>query len=218
MGRTGSGKSTISQGIARLIEPEINSEIINPKGSIELDGINIQSIGLHPLRQSIAIVPQDPSTFTLYIYNIVLFQGSLLDNLDPFGLYSKESINKLIQDLNIEQIIHKKYDLKENHMGYRQQHLGQRTENDILMLCDRENNINNNNNNNNQVLDFHICGNGDNLSAGEKQIICLGRALLKKPSLLILDEATSSLDEATEEYIHGLLNHLLVDVFIYIYI
>ena len=50
-----------------------------------------------------------------------------------------------------------------------------------------------------QGLDTEMRNVGDNMSQGELQIICLTRALLRKASILILDEATSSLDPDTEQ-------------------
>lgn len=46
--------------------------------------------------------------------------------------------------------------------------------------------------------DTVITGSGDNLSAGQKQLLCIARAMLCLPQILILDEATSSIDTRTE--------------------
>ncbi len=47
-------------------------------------------------------------------------------------------------------------------------------------------------------LDTHLSERGRNLSSGERQLLCLARALVTDPQLLILDEATSRLDSDTE--------------------
>jgi ATP-binding cassette subfamily B protein len=49
---------------------------------------------------------------------------------------------------------------------------------------------------------------GVNLSGGQKQIIALARVLYKKPQLLILDEATSSMDRNTERFSMQLLEKI----------
>jgi ABC-type bacteriocin/lantibiotic exporter with double-glycine peptidase domain len=47
-------------------------------------------------------------------------------------------------------------------------------------------------------LDHPLEEDGSGLSAGQKQRLCLARALLNRPQVLILDEASANLDEATE--------------------
>ncbi len=52
---------------------------------------------------------------------------------------------------------------------------------------------------------------GDNISTGEKQLITIARAFLADPSILILDEATSSVDTRTEVLIQDAMNALRSD-------
>lgn len=42
---------------------------------------------------------------------------------------------------------------------------------------------------------------GENLSAGEKQLICIGRAILAQSKIILIDEATSNIDPKTEQII-----------------
>merc|ERR1711871_729195 len=59
---------------------------------------------------------------------------------------------------------------------------------------------------NQDILEYEIKNGGANLSQGQKQLICLGRALLRSSSILLVDEATASLDADAEKMFYEVLS------------
>ncbi|KAF5815994.1 putative ABC-type xenobiotic transporter [Helianthus annuus] len=143
VGRTGSGKTTLISALFRLVEPT--------DGRIVIDDLDITSIGLHDLRSSFGIIPQEPTLFT----------GSIRYNLDPLSEHSDQEIWKVLEKCQLREVIQ---DKKEG-------------------------------------LDSLVVQDGSNWSLGQRQLFCLGRALLKRRKILVLDEATASIDNATDTII-----------------
>ena len=151
VGRTGSGKSTISLCLFRILEAF--------SGKIYIDGVDISKVGLKKLRESLTIIPQDST----------LMDGTLRYNIDPVGNYTDKEITEVMKKIGF----------------------------DYIISLNREG------------LDQKISENGSNLSIGEKQLICITRAILRKSKIIVLDEATASIDYKTEEIIQKALNEVL---------
>jgi HlyB family type I secretion system ABC transporter len=152
VGRSGSGKTTISKLLLGLYRPT--------DGKITIDGYDISNVALRSLRSQIGVVDQD--TF--------LFGGSIRDNMivghpDAMREEIEEAAKLAGADLFINTLPLK--------------------------------------------YDTYIGEGGGRLSGGQKQRLAIARALLGNPRLLILDEATSSLDAESERIIQTNLNTIL---------
>ncbi len=150
VGDTGAGKSTIIQLLSRFYDVS--------DGRVLIDGHDVRDYALTKLRSGIALVPQD----------VVIFAGSVRENITLGANYSDENVMKCIRAVCAEDLITRFED----------------------------------------GLDHVFDEGGRTLSAGERQLISFARALLVNPPILILDEATASIDTRTESAIQKALKEL----------
>jgi ABC-type multidrug transport system fused ATPase/permease subunit len=151
VGSSGSGKSTILSLVLNFIQPT--------KGTIRIDGLDLQSVRLRDYRRHLGVVLQDN----------FLFDGTILDNIrfaDPEA--DLEEIREVCRIANADEFIERFPESYKTIVGER----------------------------------------GVKLSGGQRQRIAIARALLADPRILILDEATSSLDSESEALIQEGLNRL----------
>jgi len=160
LGRTGSGKTTLTRLIYRLYDPDEGVIILG--NSIAPDGtaIDIRKLPLFELRQRIGMVTQ----------TIQLFHATVRDNLTLFDEdFPDEQILEVFRNLG----------LWEWHESLP------------------------------EGLDTELESGGSGLSAGEQQLLAFTRIFLQDPGLVILDEASSRLDPATEHLIERAVDKLV---------
>jgi ATP-binding cassette, subfamily B, bacterial len=160
LGRTGSGKTTLTRLLFRLYDPTAGAITLNSQEAEK--SLALDEISLEGLRRGIGLVTQD----------VQLFRASVRDNLTLF--------DQSISDERILEVI------KELELG------------DWLERLP-------------EGLDTELASEATNLSAGEAQLLAFTRIFLKDPGLVVLDEASSRLDPATEHLIERAVDKLLRD-------
>ena len=154
VGKSGAGKTTLSDLIPRFYDPY--------NGNIFIDNNDVKDYSLKSLRSLIGIVTQ----------NIILFNDSIKNNI-AYG--SKNANDKELTNA-----------LKSANLY------------DLVSKLDRG-------------INTIIGENGIKLSGGEKQRLSIARALVKNPQILILDEATASLDSESEKKVHHAIDNVIKD-------
>jgi ATP-binding cassette, subfamily B, bacterial len=152
LGRTGSGKTTLTRLLLRLYDPL--------RGEVCLGGVNVRDVPNADMRQRVGIVTQD----------IQLFNASVRDNLTFFDPAIPDArIAQALEELGLNEWLHTLPN----------------------------------------GLDSQLATGGTGLSAGEAQLLAFARVFLHDPGLVILDEASSRLDPATERRLTHAVERLL---------
>jgi ATP-binding cassette subfamily B protein len=152
LGRTGSGKTTITRLLLRFYDPE--------SGSVRVGDVDLRRLRTADLRRHVGLVTQD----------VHLFHASVRDNVTFFDpAVPDERIAGVLRELGLGEWL------------------------DRLP----------------RGLDTPIAPGGAGLSSGEAQLLAFARVFLREPGLVVLDEATSRLDPATERRVEHAIDELL---------
>ena len=149
LGRTGSGKTTITRLLLRLYDPQA--------GTVRVGGVDARELRLAELRHRVALVSQD----------VQLFEASVRDNVTFFddGVPDHE-VHAALADVDLDEWVASLPDGLDTTVG------------------------------------------PTTLSGGEAQLLALARVFLRDPGVVILDEATSRLDPATERRVERAIDRL----------
>lgn len=152
VGASGSGKTTLFRLLLGVYKPQ--------KGSIKLNGISFDQIGLETIRRHLTWVPQDP-----FIFNASIRANIMLAS--PHA--SEQEFLDAVKIAAVDEFVSEWTQAYETQVGER----------------------------------------GVRLSGGQKQRIAIARAVLRNPTILMLDEATNALDAVRELHVQQALESIM---------
>ncbi|KZT36412.1 P-loop containing nucleoside triphosphate hydrolase protein [Sistotremastrum suecicum HHB10207 ss-3] len=172
VGRTGAGKSTVALALLRAIPTS---------GTVVFDGLDTSRMNLAALRSNVTLIPQHPE----------LLAGTLRENLDPFNEHDDATLNDALRAAGL----HRTQGSVNVHDGMD----GPSGTSNVTLLAAideseeaTEGRIG---------LDTEVASGGSNFSQGQRQIVAIARAILRRSKIVILDEATAAIDHETDRAI-----------------
>lgn len=162
-----------------------------------VDNVDISQVSLGRLRSQLAIIPQHP----------VLFRGTVRSNLDPFGDYDDAVLAGALQAVGWHQ--NEDSASEPTSSTLRASSTESARESLIKGDTDMEHDCLLTEETTERGLDQPVADCGENLSHGQQQLLCLARAIIRRPKILVMDEATSSVDNPIDDLIQRSLRSAL---------
>jgi len=139
-----------------------------------------------------------------------LLEGSVRFNVDPFGLHSEDEALTALESVGLLQTIRDEDVLEQRKKGLKTQPVSKldhkanaaKTESARELYSKKSVTLK-------EKLEFLIEAGGLNLSLGQRQLICIARAILVPPKILLMDEATANIDQKTDSIIQHLIKNKL---------